>query len=222
VLPSRPRLAAVVVLVPLVLTGCSTTDEPDTTTTPAPTTSPASAPSPSSAAPTSPPTATTNAATRTVVTVPVDGCDTCTIEAWAQISGTSTSLGQRKIADGVPRWPVPVNRTRGMAFTLTTPDGLGTGNARTVVVVQYRDQAVGAEVSRTDAATAEEGSFCWAGTSSDRVTLRVTVDRFDDTVLGEATSSLRAYLSPTARGLPPFTRATNGAMGVQDDPTCIA
>jgi hypothetical protein len=90
-----------------------------------------------------------------------------------------------------------------------------------VVVIAYDDRTPGQEVSRQQAATADRGSFCWAGTTAARASLRTKVERFDDTVLGEATQSLRAYISPTGRALAPFTATYRGGMGVQDGPFCI-
>jgi hypothetical protein len=222
---ARTALAGALTVALLATTGCgSDSTEGDAapaasaspTATPAPTTTPA----PTSTASRTP-TAPAAPVTRTVVTMPVDGCDDCTVTAWTTTRSGSVSLGARNVADGVPRWSVPVNRTRGMALTLTTPDGLGTSNARTVVVIAYRDRSPGQEVSSRQAAAADQGSFCWAGTTAARASLRATVDAFDDTVLGQRTQSLRAYLSPTARALAPYTATYRGGMGVQDDPFCV-
>jgi hypothetical protein len=218
-------------LVLLATTACGS-DPADEDAAPASSSTPTATPAPPSpAAPTTTgaptatasrtPTAPAATVTRTVVTMAINGCDDCTVTAWSSNRSESVSLGARKVADGVPRWSVPVNRTRGMAFTLTTPDGLGTSNARTVVVIAYRDRSPGQEVSSRQAAAADQGSFCWAGTTAARTSLRATVEAFDDTVLGEPTQSLRAYLSPTARALAPYTATYRGGMGVQDGPFCI-
>jgi hypothetical protein len=224
---SRTALVAAVCAGLVTLAGCgSDTSEPDpagTPTVPATATSTTTTDPPASASPTTAPATASPPApvTRTVVTMPISGCDDCTVTAWSSNRSEPVSLGARKVADGVPRWSVPVNRTRGMAFTVTTPDGLGTSNARTVVVIAYRDRSPGQEVSSRQAAAADQGSFCWAGTTAARASLRASVERFDDTVLGEARQSLRAYISPTGRALAPYTATFRGGMGVQDGPFCI-
>lgn len=154
------------------------------------------------------------------LTLKVTGCATCTFTAFTTERGTTRPLGARTVWGGVATWTLTRAQTSGLAFTVTTPQGEGVSNAQAAMVWQYSGITVGSRITDAQAARSDRGTWCWSGSSSPRVTVPVTVVRFNEKGSGSRASSLRVYANPMASGQAPFVETSRGALGVQDDPFC--
>jgi hypothetical protein len=154
------------------------------------------------------------------LTLKVTGCATCTFSAFTTERGTTRPLGARTVSGGVATWTLTRAQTSGLAFTVTTPQGEGVSNAQAAMVWQYSGLTVGSRITDAQAARSDRGTWCWSGTSSPRVTVPVTVVRFNELGSDSRARSLRVYANPMASGQAPFVETSRGALGVQDDPFC--
>lgn len=166
------------------------------------------------------PPATTANQDRVQLTLRVANCAGCTFTAFTTTRGNTRNLGARTVASSRASWALTPAQTSGLAFTITTPDGEGVGNARAVVAWQYAGVTAGSTVTSAQAARADRGTWCWSGTSKATVSIPVTVERFRETAQGRRTTSLRIYANPMVSGQAPFVETSRGALGVQDDPPC--
>lgn len=161
----------------------------------------------------------------TQVTVKVTGCDDCTIRAvWAAFPSDQApteiwNSGPLLVAAGQVSFPVPVAKSQGLSFEVTSPRN--NADAVPVAVIKYADVAVGTPVTPTQAAAETKAFGCWAGSNFAEETLDLQVDWYTGTdIEGNSASMLRAYFNPglATYGIP--SEAYNGGLGHQNIWSC--
>ncbi len=193
----------------------SRSQEPTVSPTPTPTLAPSQQPAPGGIA---------------QVTVNVNGCDDCTINAkWSAFSAQSVpqdpsqlwSSGDLRVANGRVSFPVPVAKSTGLAFEVTSPREKAK-DAIPVAVVRYADLTVGAPVSAAQAAAGKSAYGCWSGTTFAEATLNLQVDWYTGTdIEGKPAQGLRAYFNPGLATYGDPQEAFDGSLGHQNVWSCL-
>ncbi len=193
----------------------SRSQQPVVTPTPTPTLVPSQEPAPNGIA---------------QVTVKVNGCDDCTINAkWSAFSPQAVpqdpaalwSSGDLRVANGKVSFPVPVAKSTGLAFEVTSPREKAK-DAIPVAVVRYSDLAVGAPVTAAQAAAGKSAYGCWSGTTFAEATLNMQVDWYTGTdIEGKPAQGLRAYFNPGLATYGDPQEAFDGSLGHQNVWSCL-
>jgi hypothetical protein len=116
---------------------------------------------------------------------------------------------------------VPMNVTHDMAFRADYSEPIGLDGARPDLVLGYQGVADGTELEWETIQTKEQGNYCWAGTTSNQVSIHVLHRVFTDPKDKREPTGIVFWASPT---LPVDTdryRTTfHGGLGDQDLPYC--
>jgi hypothetical protein len=162
------------------------------------------------------------------VTVTVTGCDDCTINAkWSAFSPQTApqepawTSGELRVANGKVSFPVPVDKSTGLAFEVTSPREKAK-DAIPVAVVKYSDLAVGAPVNAAQAAAGKSAYGCWAGTTFAEAALNLQVDWYTGTDFeGKPAQGLRAYFNPGLATYGDPQEAFDGTLAHQNIRSCL-
>lgn len=162
------------------------------------------------------------AASRTHVTLQVQGCEGCDLRLTQALDGREEvwQSRSRTVEDGTVAWRIPTGRTRGVSITVIAPWDGGPGYVPTVAF-RYGGEKPGGEVPPAEAKTKRRASTCWAGTEDDSVTIPITVVRARSTnPPGDPIRTPRAFASVTQDWMQPMERAHQGITGTQDVGFC--
>lgn len=159
------------------------------------------------------------AAQSTTLLFTVIGCNGCKITAYNTRTQRFT-YGTARVVSGKAAMVVPSSVTRYMSFDLKHPKGYGSSNAVAGIVIRYAGKKPGQRVSPSQAASAKKATWCWAGTTRQTQKIKIKVQTFPDTVYGEQTYSLRAWVVPTLPSRGAMMRTWKGGLGHQDAPYC--
>ena len=161
----------------------------------------------------------------TQVTLNVAGCDDCTIKAvWAAFSPTAVpsdvwAAAPQPVVGGKVSFPVPVAKSQGLTFELSSPRDKK--EAVTVAVVRYEQSPVGAPVTPALAAGSTLAYGCWAGSTFAEETLDLQVDWYPGTAItGEPAEMMRAYFNPGLATYGTASETTNGDLAHQNVWSC--
>ena len=161
----------------------------------------------------------------TQVTLNVAGCDDCTIKAvWAAFSPTAApsdiwNSGPLPVVAGKVSFPVPVAKSQGLSFELSSPRDKK--EAVTVAVVRYEQSPVGAPVTPALAAGSTLAYGCWAGSTFAEETLDLQVDWFPGTDFdGNPAQMMRAYFNPGLATYGTASETMNGDLAHQNVWSC--
>lgn len=166
-----------------------------------------------------------HAAPGTTLTVDVTGCSDCSLKPTRSLSpgdvGSLWSGPTRKVENGQVSFVLPKNRTKGLAFEITSPSSTNPWYT-TNVVFRYANKAAGSRVSPDQAAAGKRAFGCWAGTRARRAHLSFTVDWFSeaDSTLGGTYRYMRAYANPGTKTFGHAMRTNNGTLGNQNVFSC--
>ena len=159
------------------------------------------------------------ATTRVTFTAPdCNGCKLSLIHA--RPDGEVWQSRQKTVSGDSVTFRVRRDRTRGMSVVITTPWEGATGYV-TLVAFKYAGQNPGDRVTFAEARHARKASGCWAGTSADEATIRlstrrVTVAGYD----GPRTPAALVYTKFTQDAMVPMQRTFHGILGSQDVNFC--
>ncbi|GAA4716951.1 hypothetical protein [Nocardioides conyzicola] len=159
---------------------------------------------------------------RTHLTLRVTGCEGCHIGLTQALNGRRNvwQAKGRTVKDGSVSWNIPTSRTHGLSITVIAPWDGGAGYVPTVAF-RYAGERVGDRVTNAIAKQKKRASACWAGTESDKATLRITVVHARSTnPPGDPIRTPRAFTSVTQRWETPMERAWHGISGTQDATYC--
>ena len=159
---------------------------------------------------------------RTELTFAVQGCNGCHFRLTQALDGRRRvwQSPQHTVRNGSVTWTVPTRRTHGLSVTVLAPWDGGAGYVPTVAF-RYGGTRPGDHVSKTLARTKRRASTCWAGTTKDAVTLRITVAHARSTnPPGDPIRTPRAFTSTTQRWEKPMERAYRGITGTQEASYC--
>lgn len=168
------------------------------------------------------------AAETTTITLKVTGCEGCVFQAAATPAGSDDIYNgpKAKVRNGVATMTVPTEQTAGMYFLVDAPWKVQI-NAQPLLVFQYQGAEPGERVTKAQGRAAKRASACWAGTTADAATIRVTVRRvwqeaFDPGGPNEGgrTQVPMAWVVPTREASPPFWQTFDGVLAVQDSVDC--
>jgi hypothetical protein len=116
---------------------------------------------------------------------------------------------------------VPITATHDMAFRADYSEPMGQGGARPDLVLGYQGVADGTELEWDTAQTKQQGNYCWAGTTSDQMSIHVLHKVYSDPKDKQDPTAIVFWASPT---LPVDTdryrTADHGGLGDQDFPYC--
>jgi hypothetical protein len=175
--------------------------------------------------PTSSPSKTPAVNGMTQVTVNVAGCDDCTVRAvWAAFTSDAAptdiwNSGELPVAGGQVSFPVPVPKSQGLSFEVTSPRDKT--NAIPLAVVNYAQVPVGTTVTADQAAASTLAFGCWAGSTFAEETLNLQVDWYSGTEIeGKSASMLRAYFNPGVATYGIATETYGGGLGHQNVWAC--
>ena len=161
----------------------------------------------------------TTATTRVTFTAP--DCNGCTLSLiHARPDGEVWQSRQKTVSDGSVTFRIRRDRTRGMSVAIRAPWEGATGYV-TLVAFKYAGQPPGDRVTLAEARGARKASGCWAGTSADEATIRlstrrVTVAAHD----GPRTPAALVYSTITQDAMVPMQRTFHGILGSQDVNFC--
>lgn len=161
---------------------------------------------------------------RTRVVIRVADCEGCQIFLQQGLRNSTWSSRTQRVRDGKAVFSVPSTHTRGMSIGIT-----GTWEASTphpsgfqaIVTLRYRGVAAGEQVTPAVARSKRHGSACYAGTSADRVVLRIEARRQRIAGNGGPALTTLAWASPQTPVLPRTQeRVYRGVFGAQDVVPC--
>jgi len=161
----------------------------------------------------------------TQVTVKVAGCDDCTVRAvWAAFTPEAVptdiwNSGELPVAGGQVSFPIPVAKSQGLSFEVTSPRDKT--DAIPVAVVKYAQASTETTVTADQAAASTSAFGCWAGSTFAQETLNLQVDWYAGTdIEGKSASMLRAYFNPGLATYGVATETYEGTLGHQNVWTC--
>lgn len=169
-----------------------------------------------------------SAAGTTTITFKVTGCEGCVLQGATTPAGSDGIYNgpKAKVRNGVATMTVPTEQTAGMYFTVDAPWKVEI-NAQPLLVFQYEGAAQGSRVTKAEARASKRASACWAGTTTEAATIRVTVRRvwqeaFDPggPNAGGRTQVPMAWVVPTRTALPPFWKTFDGVLATQNSVDC--
>lgn len=166
----------------------------------------------------------------TTLTFKVTNCDGCTISAqtwvlddWEDVNHSRPQFDHKQVVvrSGSATMRVPTEVTRGMAFSMHR--GRLWVMYEPWVALHYRGQPIGSHVSARQASAAKRGSYCWAGTTKARVTLRLGYSRWqEDQPVGSYAERVWSKTTlPTWRDRENMLRTPHGILGTQNPPFCL-
>ena len=173
------------------------------------------------------------AADTTEISIRVPGCNGCIVTAvhsvhpgWDSIDDSATwrkSVGVRK---GAATLSLPTTKTRGLSFELDAGK-YSAGNAVAMVALHYANEKVGTKVNWFASAQGKRASYCWAGVSGRKATIRVRTERSVDRTVPVGAPGryvIRAWAHrtrPTLRDDLNMTGTYKGGLGIQQGPYCF-
>ena len=169
-----------------------------------------------------------SAAESTTITFRVTGCEGCVLQAATTPAGSDDIYNgpKAKVRNGVATMTVPTEQTAGMYFSVNASWKVEI-NAQPLLVFQYEGAEQGDRVTKAEGRAATRASACWAGTTSDTATIRVTVRRVWQEAFdpggpndGGRTQVPMAWVVPTRTALPPFWKTVDGVLATQDSVPC--
>jgi hypothetical protein len=157
----------------------------------------------------------------TKVTFAVPGCNGCEIGVMngARRGENTWATAPKAVTSGSVSFRVPRPLTRGISATVLAPWEGDTGYT-TVIAWWYAGHRVGDPVTFRDARSQTKGSPCWGGTTSNALTIPLTVREV--TVPGNTgpTDGSIAFADVTQSWLRPLLPARRGVIGSQEVITC--
>lgn len=154
----------------------------------------------------------------TRITLEVDGCDGCTVQAVQNRSGRVTYWGPtEEVLGGRVSFRVPTARTQDMALLVHAPfDDYAQDGIPMVVVTAFRAKAVGEAVAEGFADRRRKASGCWAGTNKAEVTNTLVVRERQQ----RGRTVAAGWLVRTWRSGPYWQTVSGGAYHVSDPSIC--
>lgn len=168
------------------------------------------------------------AAETTTITFRVTGCEGCVLQAATTPAGSDDIYNgpKAKVRNGVATMTVPTEQTAGMYFSVDAPWKVEI-NAQPLLVFQYQGVREGARMTKAQGRAAKRASACWAGTTANAATIRVTVRRVWQEAFdpggpndGGRTQVPMAWVVPTQAALPPFWKTFDGILATQNSVDC--
>lgn len=168
------------------------------------------------------------AAETTTITFRVTGCEGCVLQGATTPAGSDDIYNgpKARVRNGIATMTVPTEQTTGMYFSVDAPWKVQI-NAQPLLVFQYEGAEPGTRVTKAQGRAAKRASACWAGTTADSASIRVTVRRVWQAAFdpggpneGGRTQVPMAWVVPTPTALPPFWKTIDGVLATQNSVDC--
>lgn len=170
----------------------------------------------------------------TNLSIRVADCNGCTVTAvhsvhpgWESIDDSVIWRRSAKVRKGVVRLSVPTHRTRGLSFELYAGK-YSAGNAVPMVALHYANQEVGSKVNWFESTQGKRASYCWAGTTEHKATIRVRTQRWVNPRVPVAAPERHMIRVWAGRTLATLRDDMNmlgplddGILGIQQGPYCF-
>jgi hypothetical protein len=181
----------------------------------APTPTPSATPTSTGGAPTTAPNAKAvqDAETDTSLNLAVANCEGCQVTAQPTSGSTDLQPVTATVADGKAQVDLPTSTTYGLVFSIRgTGDGSENKDNQLVTLTAGGTEPGAAQPSAA-VQQASEGSYCWAGTTLDVATVKLTVS-------GSAATPNAAWADPALPTIGGKAKLSNGASAVPEELKC--
>lgn len=153
------------------------------------------------------------AQTDTSLNFDVANCEGCLITARQTRGGGEPAQETATVADGTAQIDLPTPGTIGLVLSLRgTQDGTADGTDR-LVVLRADDIKAGEPQTESQVKGANKGSYCWAGTTLEVATVRISV-------AGDSSNPTMAWADPALPTVGGQVNLKDGTAAVPAEPQC--